>query len=118
MSDRLTVELGDKDNVISIEVLRKHRYQREGCTHHSIEVDETLANVLCRNCGKEVNAVAWIAMMAQEWWRVKDLYQLHRDAAEVWEAKQRTQCQFCKKITPVNAPSLFSQKMRERGHVV
>jgi len=116
--NNLTVELGPKDNVISIEVKRKHRFQRNACQHHRVDVDETLANVMCRDCGKEVNAIAWIVMMTTEWWRVKDLYQLYKDAAEVWEAKQRTQCQHCKKLTPVNAPSEFSQKMRERGHVV
>lgn len=115
----MKVELPDSagENVISISVVRKTRFSRD-CRHRQVEVDPVLAEVECKSCGKNVNPIEWIAMMAEEWDRVKELYRLHKDAADVWEEKQRTQCQFCKRITPVNAPSEFSQKMRKRGHVV
>lgn len=116
---KLTTDLKDRDgnNVISISVARQHMFRRD-CRHLAIDLDEMLAHVYCRDCGKEVNAVQWIAMAAEEWHRVQHLYELQKNAAEVMAEKQKTQCQFCKRITRVNPPTAFSRKMRERGHVV
>lgn len=110
----MKVDLADADggNVISIEVARRHRFEKT-CQHHSIFVDVDLAEIECRNCGKQLSPVEWIAMMAEEWSRVQNLYNTHREAAKLFDEKTRCKCVHCGKLTTVNPPDRFDSRLRE-----
>lgn len=107
----MKIDLPDTDggNVISIEVLRKSRYQRrlmDVCPHHATLIDTALAKVVCKTCGAELNPMEWVAMMADEWHRVTRLYQqleeqkqLADAAIQELETKKKVKCQYCGKFT-------------------
>lgn len=109
------LEPGDK--VISIEVARKALFDRK-CKHYEVEIDPSLAFIECRQCKEKLNPVEWLAFMTEEWERITRLYKLYVEAKALYDEKQRTQCEHCKKITRVNPPSDFTNRMRKRGHLV
>lgn len=114
----LTVDLPDPagGKVISIEIARKSRFDRK-CPHYRIAVDVDFAAIECRDCGKELNPIEWIAMMTEEWARVTSLYKKYTVAKELYDEKERSRCQHCGKMTRINPPSDFDKRMRERGHM-
>lgn len=46
-------------------VLRIRR--QSSCEHSSVLVDETLADLECEACGKQLNPYCWIAQLCAEW---------------------------------------------------
>ena len=109
--------LDGNDNVISIEVARKMLFERK-CRHYNVYVDTTLEGIECRDCKERLNPVEWLAFMTEEWERISRLYRLYTEAKALYDEKQKTQCEHCKKITRVNPPSDFTKRMRQRGHMV
>lgn len=107
----MKVDLPDTNggNVISIEVLRRSRYERrlwKTCTHHDITVDTALAQIQCNACGVQLNPVEWIAMMTEEWHRVKRVYEQLEEqkkqteaSIQELEAKSKVKCQHCGRFT-------------------
>lgn len=95
--------------VISLTLIRESRFGRrftKRCAHSNVQVDTTLADLLCLNCNEKLNAVQWVADMIEEWHRITDLTRRNREAAANYEAKKRCRCQHCQKITNVRPPSL------------
>lgn len=105
------------DNVISIEVARKHRFERT-CQHYRIYIDPDFAEIECRDCERKLNPVEWLAFMVGEWARVERLFKMYRDAKTLYDEKEKAQCQHCKRMTRINPPNDFAKHMRERGHMV
>lgn len=103
--------------VISIEVHRKSRFDRE-CLHYHVDINTDLAEIQCQDCKQRLNPVEWIAFLTEEWERITRLYNLYIEAKKLFDEKQRTRCEHCAKITRVNPPTDFDKRMRERGHVV
>ena len=103
------IDLPDETGkVVSIEVA-KHttRYGRRlfnECEHYSIEVDPTLAAVTCKLCGKEINPVQWIMLMAEEWHRIKRLSDEYKKQADRVEERSKVKCRICGKMTPIGRP--------------
>jgi ribosomal protein S27E len=107
----MKIDLPDIDggNVISIEVLRRSRFERrlwQTCAHHNITIDTALAQIQCNTCGVQLNPVEWVAMMAEEWHRVTRLHeqlneQKRRTDARIQEleAKSKVKCQHCGRFT-------------------
>jgi|APLak6261669087_1056070.scaffolds.fasta_scaffold03442_3 ribosomal protein S27E len=107
----MNIDLPDTEggNVISIEVLRKSRYQRrlmDICPHHATLIDTALAKVICKDCGAELNPIEWVAMMSEEWHRVTLLYQRLKEQKQQTdakiqelEAKIKVKCQHCGRFT-------------------
>jgi hypothetical protein len=107
----LRVDLPDTDggNVISIEVLRISRFERrlrKTCSHHAITVDTALTQIQCNACGVQLNPVEWIAMMTEEWHRVKRVYEQLKEQhqqtearIQELEAKSKVKCQHCGRFT-------------------
>jgi ribosomal protein S27E len=107
----MKVELPDEHggNVISIEVLRRSRYERrlfETCAHHDTLIDTALAKVKCKTCGAELNPIEWVAMMSEEWHRVTRLYQNLKEQKQKTDAKiqdleekSKVKCQYCGRFT-------------------
>lgn len=91
-------------NVIELRVKRLERRSRQhdgDCVHHSVTVDPTLNTVHCNKCGKEVNATAWILMLADHWDFMRyTVEQYKRVMAEAQERKRCT-CQHCGKVTEI-----------------
>lgn len=113
----MIINLPDKngENVISIEVARE-RFDAKHCKHRKVTVDEKLSYLKCRDCKETVNPIWWITRLAQEWWRVKNLYEQNRRAAALFEEKQRTRCEHCGRFTKVNAPEHFHSNLRKMGN--
>lgn len=107
----MKIDLPDESgsNVISIEVLRRSRYERQlfsTCPHHETLIDTALAQVSCKLCGAQLNPIEWAAMMSEEWHRVTRLYnqlkeqkQRTDEAIKELEAKSKVKCQHCGKFT-------------------
>jgi ribosomal protein S27E len=107
----MIVELPDEDggNVISIEVLRRSRFERQlwrTCPHNDTLIDTALAKVTCKTCGAELNPIEWVAMMSEEWGRVTRLYQQLKEQKQQTdakiqelEAKSKVKCQYCGRFT-------------------
>lgn len=113
----MKVELEDVGggNVISLEVRRRAAFKGEGCNHLSIIVNEGLTTVECKTCGeKNVSPIDWIRSMIGEWFRVKDLMVRYKTALARYEAKQRTRCEHCSKITRVNPATAAEVRKFER----
>lgn len=110
----MIVDLPDKDggNVISIEVAREY-YSEKRCQHRKVTVDSRLSYLKCRDCKETINPVWWITRLAENWYRVKNLYEQNRNAAKLFEEKQRTRCQHCGRITKVNPPENFESNLRK-----
>jgi ribosomal protein S27E len=99
----------ERGNVISIEVLRKSRFERrlwQTCPHSETLIDTALAKVKCKTCGAELNPIEWVAMMAEEWHRVTRLYQQLNEQKQQTdakiqelEAKSKVKCHYCGKFT-------------------
>lgn len=101
--------------MISLEVRRRAMFKGEGCNHLSIIVSEGLATVECKKCGeKNVSPIDWIRSMIGEWYRVKDLMTRYKTALARYEAKQRTRCEHCSKITRVNPATAAEVRKFER----
>lgn len=56
---------------------------------------------MCRDCGAEIVAVAWIAMLAEHWGRILRLTAEHEAAAEALKKRSNVKCQHCGEMTPV-----------------
>lgn len=102
----MKVELPDpaKGNVIVLEVVRKSvlaRKHDKTCLHINVLIDTVLATLQCQTCKAHLNPMEWIAHMADEWQRVTMLYQGYVKAKASYEAKQRTRCEHCHKLTKV-----------------
>lgn len=107
----MKIDLPDTDGgtVISIEVLRRSRYERrlmQTCAHHDTLIDTALAKVTCKTCGAELNPIEWAAMMSEEWYRVKQLCERLKEQEQrtkekilELEAKSKVKCQYCGKFT-------------------
>ena len=107
----MKIDLPDADdgNVISIEILRRSRYERRlfnTCAHHDTLIDTALAKITCKTCGAELNPIEWCAMLSEEWHRVERLcarlkeQQQQTDAKiQELEAKSKVKCQYCGRFT-------------------
>lgn len=52
--------------VVDLNPLLRIRRQ-SSCAHSSIVIDETLADLECEACGKQLNPYIWIAQLCAEW---------------------------------------------------
>lgn len=114
----LNDELGKK--VVSLEVVRRSVMLRgKGlCAHLQVEVDTTLAQIRCRDCNKDLNAIEWIANIAEYWQYVQRLTDQQREAAETLDTKiaaldmkARCRCEHCNRITRIPVPSPSQAKL-------
>lgn len=115
----LTVKLPDRaGNVIQLSVVRAGLYERRmrgKCPHTNVEIDSTLDVIMCLQCKTALNPVAWISMLAAEWARVQNLTREYRTAKAVFEAKKRTRCEHCNKITNVRPASAAEVREFKKG---
>ncbi len=101
----MKVEMPNETNVISIEVVRRSRIEkklRAECTHIRTSVNVELNHLTCLDCGAHLNAVEWIAQLAEEWDRIQRMTAEYRAAAEKHEQRTRTKCRHCGQFTPVS----------------
>jgi ribosomal protein S27E len=104
----MKVDLPDeKGNVISLEVVRESIYYRrlkKTCPHQAVTIDPLLSQIECRTCGEKLNPVEWLAMMAEEWGRVKRMYEDLITVRDEVETRQRVKCKHCGRLTPISRP--------------
>lgn len=102
----IEVKLPDEaGNVVELAVVRDSilaRRAKEQCPHRRVKIDTVLSQLICRDCKASLNPVGWLAMLAEEWARVRRLTEQLRDATAKFEAKKRTRCEHCFKVTKVN----------------
>lgn len=118
MSDLLKVELPDPGGdakVITLESRGRPYFKGEGCRHLSIIVRRELTCIECSECGeKNLSPVDWIHAMIAEWFRVTNLITRYKEVMARFEAKQRTRCEHCLKITKVNPATAAEVRQFER----
>jgi hypothetical protein len=106
------IEFSDESGatVISLTLARERRglFSFPGdkiCHHRHVTVDTSLAELKCDDCGERLNAVEWIANNIENWRYIRDMYEEQKRAAARYEAKRRTRCEHCSKLTRVNPPT-------------
>jgi ribosomal protein S27E len=102
-----TVDIPGKEpgsNVISLEVARNSARSlrvKEECPCMRIAIDIESTTVHCRDCGKDLNPVVWIARLADRWRYLTDrIEQMNALKAEI-ELKNRVKCRGCGVFTKV-----------------
>jgi hypothetical protein len=92
--------------VISLSLVRESRrtgYTLPGdpCQHIHVTVDTSLAELRCDDCKERLSPVQWLADSIDNWRHIqRERDALTRERAR-YEAKQRTRCEHCNKITRV-----------------
>lgn len=101
----LTIKLPDEaGNVIELSVVRDGviaRRMRQQCPHTKVKIDSVLNVLTCMDCKADLNPIGWIVMLTEEWNRVVNLTTQLREATVRFDAKKRTRCEHCNKITSV-----------------
>jgi len=86
--------------IICLTTARREFYSRH-CQHRNIVVDERHNSVECDKCGEKLNPIWVLSRMSIEqsqWWN--NLQNMKKQES-ILEAKQRTKCQHCSKMTKV-----------------
>lgn len=99
-------------NVISIEVAREY-YSAKTCEHRKVTVDQKLTYIKCRDCKQNINPIWWLTQLIGKWSHFKRLHARYTAAAKLYEEKQRTRCEHCRRITRVNPPEKFESNLRK-----
>lgn len=89
---------GDTDLVDLNPLLRKRR--QSTCEHPTVLVDETLADLECEECGKQVNPYWFIARIAEDW--ESDARALREYEAQIKEHEAAAQKQHEQNIASMN----------------
>lgn len=103
----MDIQLPDEaGNVIELSIVRESRYGRKFpgsklCPHERVTLDTTLTSLKCRDCGEGLNPIEYIVMLTEQWHRVDRLYKTYREAHAKYEAKKKTRCEHCSKMTRV-----------------
>lgn len=104
----MKLEVSDDGGVvISIEVLQESarlRKIRKTCSHMNVKIDEARTEVECATCGLLIHPVWWIGQLVEHWALFQRQQKAWEEAAARYEAKSRTKCQHCGKITRVVKP--------------
>ena len=88
----------DGGNLISFEVAK---YNPDKCNHNQTVIDEELAMVKCKTCGKELNPI-WVLMrFAREDSRYRRNMKANAESEKAYEKRIRTKCQHCGKMTRI-----------------
>lgn len=95
--------IGD-DNCIKFPERIRNDYQ--ACTHRRVRIDSSLNVLICSDCKREVNAVAWIKDNFEYFRQVRQQTdererRIKEDQAEL-ERRARTRCTHCRKMTAIN----------------
>ena len=104
MSD-FTAKLPVADGkVIELSVVRdsfmRRRFPKK-CNHFRCELDEALAELMCKDCGEKLSPVAYIKVIAEAWAHYERRIQEYQDGKRLYEAKTRCRCEHCKQMTRV-----------------
>jgi ribosomal protein S27E len=104
MSDRPTDIKDEFGNVISLVIRRqglKARRFAGKCTHTSLVVDTSLTKLECKDCGKEINAVEWIATTTEYYAGLRYERERYNEAKSLFGMKSRCKCEHCGKLTRI-----------------
>jgi ribosomal protein S27E len=99
-------------NVLSLQA-KKDR----SCEHKHVDIDESLTNVLCRDCGKELNPMWVLYRFATDEKTMHDRLKKQKHYQDILSdklnKKQRTKCSHCGKMTEVNININYSEIMKK-----
>ncbi len=95
-----TPDENEPANVITLTEARS-RYRQAACRHTRIEVDEDLAQVLCKDCGALLNPVAMLVRFAREETRLEHAREAAKAAQAKLDLRILTTCQHCGKMTSI-----------------
>lgn len=93
-----TTNIKTKGKVICLE---EARFTLGKCKHLHVLVDSELADVQCQDCGEKLNPIWVLYRLATEESRFDHRRKALMDEREKLQAKQRTKCQHCGKMTRV-----------------
>ena len=109
MSSDTPIEFGDQfGNVISLVVRRYGLFRKKyhgACQHRRITVDPEYTQLECRDCGKQLNPVEWLANKSEFYQGLQ--YERHRweAAKKHYEVKSKCKCEHCGKMTRIKPAS-------------
>lgn len=87
------------------------------CQHHHIEVDETKADVKCRDCGDSLNPVWVLARLAQEDSLLMRRWEGMHAEVRALQGRVRTKCEHCDQMTRISyrgtTADMFGRTKRE-----
>lgn len=80
---------------------RRMRKLRGKCQHTNIELDITVTTIQCIDCGQQINPVAWIYMLINEWHEYERAAKAYLEALKEYQERSRTKCSHCGKMTDI-----------------
>lgn len=83
-------------NVITLDSRRK-----QTCMHHSYVVDFEFDEITCTKCNEKFNPYSVVRDLAQRESRLKYRAEANQKILDQIDAKKRTICQHCKKMTTI-----------------
>lgn len=96
------------DNVTRLPVLPKPdgkpmlRTVTSKCQHRQVEVDVTLLEVVCTDCGEKVSPIAVLCKFADTESRWFQAHARYVDEMKRLHERQRTKCDHCGKMTKIS----------------
>ena len=87
-------------SIISLRLVRE-REQQQKCRHLNVEVDESLATLLCTDCGAAVNPIAFLGRLARHEIEFSNYFKAYSEALTHLKDKNRVKCQHCGRFTPI-----------------
>ena len=95
------------NNIIDFKI-KKKLYDRDGCQHDRIEVDDSLYEIKCLDCGEKLNPVWYLCQIAFKQNKLKKMYDEYNKLARMinnTKVKLKTinkcKCEHCGKMTKV-----------------
>lgn len=115
----MKIEIPDDDgtNVISLNVVRESyelKRIRRQCVHIHVTLDTDYATLTCDDCKKELNPIQYIEHLVERWSYIQRMTTRYEELKRLYEAKTRTKCDHCKKMTRVR-PVTKLEMVKRRG---
>jgi Zn finger protein HypA/HybF involved in hydrogenase expression len=118
MSDfNAKLPIGD-GNVIELSVVRDSFMRRRigrKCKHLRCELDESLAELKCNDCGERLSPVAYIKVIVEAWDYYEQRIQQYEETKKRFEAKTRCRCEHCQKMTRVRPATAAQVRALEQN---
>lgn len=89
-----------KDNIITLSIARA-AYDKKKCKHLHFLIDEEHQEVTCGDCEMKLNPMWVLTQLARSETRFVRENQIRKETIAKLEAKRRTKCQHCQKMTRV-----------------
>lgn len=84
----------DSEPILSIEVARR-KYGAGDCDHSQVIVDERLALLECRRCGKAVDPIHFVVHLSRKWEHMERARKRSEAMVRLLAERRKTKCNHC-----------------------